>query len=465
MAKNGRFGPLGRWQPSVSPLLRPTAPPHDGFEQFHDFRIELPEHATTDATQLWNRALAETLRDRGGSIIKPFWILSAAGFAATAIAFGPGRMGFGLFVPEFRSAFSMSTSTIGFVSSLGFLGFFIGLLIAPALLARQGPGFPVLVGLAAATIGMGVVASAPNVPVLAAGVLLAASSAGLAWTPFNDAIHRKVRDDDRPAALSGVSTGTGVGIVLAGLAAFVMVTGDLSWRICWAFFAAASACAFFGNWIALRGVKKDPEGRQKKEWRDLADTAAIPLYAIGFAYGTSSAIYISFAADQLGDASGVPGVPVGVTPAFVYIFYGLFGLSGLLTGRIKDLTGLPMLLRLIMLAGALSLALVAIAPGTWAGLISSAGLQGIHVMMTSAVLAFWSERQFPSLPSLSFTAALLAVAAGSVLGPAVAGLASSAIGADAMFLGTAALPAAAGILLRNRHAQERPARTTTPESA
>ena len=52
MAKNGRFGPFGRWQPSVSPFLLPTAPPHDGFEQFHDFRIELPEHATTDATQV-----------------------------------------------------------------------------------------------------------------------------------------------------------------------------------------------------------------------------------------------------------------------------------------------------------------------------------------------------------------------------------------------------------------------------
>jgi predicted MFS family arabinose efflux permease len=400
-----------------------------------------------------------------GSIIKPFWSLSAAGFAATAVAFGPGRMGFGLFVPEFRSAFSMSTSTVGFVSSLGFLGFFIGLLIAPSLLARQGPESPVLVGLAAATVGMGVVASAPNVPVVAVGVFLAASSAGLAWTPFNDAIHRKVKGDDRPAALSSVSTGTGVGIVLAGLAALVMVTGGLSWRICWAFFAGASACAFLSNWIALRGVEKDTEGKQEKEWRELAATAAIPIYAIGFAYGTNSAIYISFAADHLVEAGGVPGVPVGVTSALVYIFYGLFGLAGLLTGRIKDMIGLPMLLRVLMLAGALSLALVAIAPGTWAGLISSAGMQGIHVMMTSAVLAFWSERLFPSIPSVSFTAALLAAASGSVLGPAVAGLASSAFGADALFVGTAALPAATAILLRNRHAQELPARTTTPTSA
>ncbi|WP_218141177.1 hypothetical protein [Citreimonas salinaria] len=97
-------------------------------------------------------------------------------------------MGFGLFVPEFRSVFSMSTSTVGFVSSLGFLGFFIGLLIAQALLDRRGPGAPVLSGLAAATIGMGIIALAPGVPVLAIGVFLAvpapASHGRRSTTPF-----------------------------------------------------------------------------------------------------------------------------------------------------------------------------------------------------------------------------------------------------------------------------------------
>ena len=369
-------------------------------------------------------------------------------------------MGFGLFVPEFRSAFSMSTSTVGFVSSLGFLGFFTGLLIAPALLARRGPRLPVMSGLAAATVGMGVVALAPNLAVLTIGVFLAASSAGLAWTPFNDVIHRKVRDEDRPAALSVVSTGTGVGIALAGLAALVMAFGGPSWRFFWALFAVASAVALLGNWAAFRGVEMDRSGGQKKGWGYLAQAAALPLFAIGFAYGTNSAIYISFAADHVVKAGGVPGLPVEATPALLYICYGLFGLAGLLTGRIKDMIGLPMLLRLLMLAGALSLALVAITPGTWPGLILSAGLQGVHVMMTSAVLAFWSERLFPSLPSRSFTVALLAAAGGSVLGPAVAGVAFSAFGAEAMFLGTAALPAATAVLLRNRHARERPARAT-----
>lgn len=76
-------------------------------------------------------------------------------------------MGFGLFVPEFKSAFSMSSSMVGLVSSLGFVGFFIGLLIAKFSLNRRGPKFPVVTGLAAATIGVSIIALAPNIAVLA----------------------------------------------------------------------------------------------------------------------------------------------------------------------------------------------------------------------------------------------------------------------------------------------------------
>ena len=371
-------------------------------------------------------------------------------------------MGFGLFVPEFRSAFAMSTSAVGFVASLGFLGFFLGLLIAQRLLTRRGPRSPVVSGLAAATVGLGIVALAPHLPVLAIGVFLATSSAGLAWTPFNDAIHRKVRFEDRPSALSVVSTGTGVGIALAGLASLVVVVGGLSWRLGWAFFAAASAVALLGNGVAFRGVDKARSDGPKEGWRELVHAAAIPLLAIGFVYGTTSAIYISFAADHMVTAGGVPGVPVAATPALVFICYGLFGLAGLLTGRVNAMIGLPLLLRLLMLASAVSVALVAIAPDAWAGLILSAGWQGVHVMMTSAVLAFWSERVFPSLPSLSFTVALLAAAAGSVVGPAAAGVVSDAFGAEAMLLGTASLPALAALMLRDRHVWERPPSAAPP---
>ncbi|MEQ8347514.1 MAG: MFS transporter [Sneathiellaceae bacterium] len=384
--------------------------------------------------------------------------LSAAGFAATAISYGPARMGFGLFVPEFRAAFPMSTPAVGFISSLGFLGFFVALLLAQALLSRRGPAAPVLTGLVAATAGMGVVALAPNLPALAAGVVLAAASAGFAWTPFNDAVHRTVRDVARPTALSRISTGTSLGIAAAGLAALGMSLMGFSWRLCWTFFAIAGALALICNRAALRQVGRAPSPARRHCWRAFLHRAALPLFAIGFVFGTISAIYLSFAADHLVTAGGVPGVPAAATPALVFIAYGMFGLAGLATGRAKKVIGLPWLLRLLMLAGAVSAAILAILPGSWAGMIASAGLQGVHVMMTSAVLAFWSERLFPAFPSLGFTATLLAVAAGSVTGPALAGIAADTFGAGAMFLGTAALPAAIAVALRDRHAQERPVR-------
>jgi len=384
-----------------------------------------------------------------------FQSLSAAGFAATAISFGPGRMGFGLFVPEFRAEFALSSAAVGFVSGLGFFGFFLGLIIAQALLIRRGPEAPVLSGLVAATSGMVLVALAPNLLVLATGVFLAASSAGFAWTPFNDAVHRKVFDVDRPTALSQISTGTSIGIACAGVAALVMARTGVSWRLCWAFFALASTVALVVNWRVLRDIDKDSEALPERGWRHLLRIEALPLFAIAFVYGTISAIYIAFAGDHMLESGGVVGLPVAATPALVFLIYGFFGLTGLLTWRIEAVIGLPWLLRGLMLAGALSLALAALLPGNWAGLVPSAGLQGLHVMMTSAVLAFWSERLFPALPSLGFTAALLASAAGSVLGPSVAGMAADAYGPAMMFLAAATLPAVTALVLRESHVRGR----------
>lgn len=384
----------------------------------------------------------------------PFWKLSAAGFAATAITYGPARMGFGLFLPEFRSVFSISIQAAGLISSLGFFGFFVGLLVSQYMTARKGPQLPIVLGLAAATAGMTIVAVAPNLPMLSLGILLAMLSAGFSWTPFSDAINRKVAERSRPAALSLVSTGTGLGIAAAGTAALLMSIGGISWRLCWAIFAVGSTLSLLGNWIALRDVAVTPRPRTRLPWNVLFQPAVIPLFAIGLCFGITSTVYISFAADRIAQAGGVAGVPANVSGSLVFICYGVFGLLGLVTGGVKAITGLPWLLRLLLLASALSSSLIALVPTSWTGVVVSAGLQGINVMMTSAVLAFWSDRLFPALPSQGFTAVLLAVATGSVLGPVVAGSVADVFGATPMFLGTAALAAAAALAVRSRYIRE-----------
>ena len=182
---------------------------------------------------------------------------------------------------------------------------------------------------------------------------------------------------------------------------------------------------------------------------------AVPLFAIAFTYGITSATYISFAAGHFAQ-KGVPGMPKGSTPALVFIAYGVFGLAGLLTGRVREIIGLTWLLRGLLVIAAGSFLLAALLAGSWSGLITSAGLQGVNVMMMSAVLAFWSERLFPSLPSMSFTATVLFMAAGSVLGPGLAGLVSEGIGPDVMLYGAALIPMVAAAVLRNKTVSEKP---------
>jgi len=389
--------------------------------------------------------------------METFWKLSAAGFAATAITYGPARMGFGLFLSEFRDDFTLSTGLAGVMSSLGFLGMLIGLVVAYATLARAGPRPPVLLGLGLATAGTALVASATSVPILTLGIVLAMTSAGFAWTPFNNIVNRRLPDETRPSALAIISTGTSLGIAAAGATAIVVGLSDLPWRMAWGTFAAASALALFANIFALR-EPSGPLGASTpvEPWGTLLHRSAMPLYAIALSFGTTTAIYFSFAADRIEQAGGLPGAPAGSSPSILFVAYGIFGLLGLATGRIKGVTGLSALLWLLLLASALSSGLVALIPTSWPGVILSAGLQGIFVMMMSAIMAFWSERLFPQMPARSFTATLIAVAIGSVLSPVVAGTASELWGPEFMFLTTAILSITTMPVILPRFVQERP---------
>lgn len=386
--------------------------------------------------------------------MSPCQKLSVAGFCATAIAFGPARMGFGLFVPELRADFSLSISAIGSISSLGFLGFFIALCMSQPLLLRGGARLPILTGLTAATVGMTLIATAPNIVVLALGVFVAAASAGLAWTPFNNAAQQIIAGAERPRALSVISSGTAIGIFAAGGAAVLTVFDCLSWRVIWAAFATAAALVLACNCWAFRAVDPAPLSHKQTGWAQVWCKAFVPLAAVGFAYGTTSAVFIAFAADHAVEQGGLPGLPTALTPAIIFVCYGLMGLSGLLTSRAKYMIGLPALTRFLMIAGAVSLVLMASFPTSWGFLTAAAGLQGVHVMMTSALLSFWSARLFPAIPSLSFTAVLLMAAAGSVLGPALGGVIADGLGMGSVFLVSAGLPALVAVLFRDHHGRE-----------
>ena len=383
--------------------------------------------------------------------------LTAAGFVATAIAFGPARMGFGLFLPAFREEFALSTSMAGLIASGGFLAFLLALPASAWLGARLGQRMPVITGALAAAAGFLAVAGAGAPGLLAVGIALAGSSAGLCWAPFNDAAERVVADASRAGALSVVATGTSFGVAAAAGLALAVTAGMLDWRGAWVGFALG-ALALAG--IALAGL---PPGRSPRPAHgmvlsspSLAQRAALPLYVAAFCFGMTNAVFLSFAADRVAAAGGLPGMPDEAASAMIFLGYGICGVLGLATGRIESRTGLAPLFFAIFAAAALSLVLIALMPGSWSAVLTAAGLHGAALMMVSSVFSFWSLRLFPGRATIGFTATLLSLAAGSVLGPTLAGLLGEAWGPEVMFLAAAAPPLATALWFGARLGRPRP---------
>lgn len=391
--------------------------------------------------------------------------LTAAGFIATAVAFGPARMGFGLFLPAFREEFALSTSIAGMIASGGFSAFLLALLASAWIGRRYGARVAVVAGALSAAAGFAVVAVAGTASLLALGIALAGASAGFCWAPFNDAAERVVADEARASALSVVSTGTTFGITAAAGLALAVTAGMLDWRGAWAGFAL-SGLVLTG--IAQAGLPSNrtakpiydaaieillaglPAGAHQKPDRaaaspSLAQRAAVPLYSTALCFGMTNAVFLSFAADRVVAAGGLPGLPDVAASAVIFLGYGICGVLGLATGRIEARTGLDPLLGAIFAAGALSLVLIALAPTAWIAVLVASGLHGAAIMMVSAVFSFWSLRLFPGRSTLGFTATLLSLAAGSILGPALAGWLAAAQGPKVMFL-IAAVPSLATAL-------------------
>ncbi|MDO8145670.1 MULTISPECIES: MFS transporter [unclassified Isoptericola] len=363
------------------------------------------------------------------------WHVGLAGMSIIGVSFGFARYGYGLFVPVFEDEFGLSTETLGLVSGGSYASYLLALLAGGVLAARFGPRLPVVLAGACATVGMTLIALAPHAGVMATGALLASTSPGWAWAPLSDAVSQLVRPRSRDRVLSVVSTGTAVGLAVAGPVA--LVAGG-SWRLAWIVFAALALGSMLWN---ARLLPTQPYRRTATRrraggpgWRWFVNGDSWPLLAVALLFGVSSAFYWTYAADLALDR----GLPES-TRSVLWACVGVVGVVGLVTGDLVRRFGLRriLLLALALLAGAIGL--LGLFPGTWSGVVASGALYGPGFMMMSALLAVWSGHVFPERPSAGFSATLLALAVGSIIGPAALGLLAGSTDMAVQFLVAAAV--------------------------
>lgn len=367
--------------------------------------------------------------------------LTLAGFLAIAVAFGPARNGFGLFLPEFRDEFGLGVEASGFLASGLQAGYLIALCVAGFLAAKSGPRLLIVVGGLCAGVGMTLVALSPNTTVLCVGIILAGTSAGWSWAPYNDAADLMVSPPLRGRVLSIISTGTTFGILVAGLIALAAGSG---WRTGWLIFAGAAGTATIINALVLPGggPKSTPvsnseasavASHQRNNW--LRRVGAKPLFSAAFVYGLVSAFYWSFSVDFV-ERSG--SLPTGAGPAF-FIVLGVAGFLGLFAAELVNRLGVRRMLSSIFGTFGVAAFLLGAFPGALPAVVSSAALYGANVMVMSALLAMWSSAIFPEQPATGFSVTLFFFGVGSILGPALLGLLAGAFGIGSAFLVSAVL--------------------------
>jgi len=373
----------------------------------------------------------------------------SAGAGVVAVTFGLARYGYGLLLPDLRAALQLDSAALGFIATGSFAAYLAATVTSGLLAARLGPRLLVVTGGALAVLGMLIVAAADGAVALAAGILVAGASSGLVYPPFADAVAHELPARARGRALAIISSGTGWGVLVSVPIALAL---GASWRLAWVAFAVLALLATL--WAAR--VLRDMPARHSAERLRLSWFACPrsgPLLAGALLIGLGSSVYWTFAVDLVAGEGAMSASAARLVLAVV----GAASLIGAFSGDLVERLGA----RPTMLAGTLALSasfvLIAAAPGSWLAVLPSALLFGAAYNVLIAVDAIWSSRVFAGRPGTGLAAVMFMLATGLLAGPAAAGVAATALGLPAAFLGGAVVVAATVFLLPREELRQRPA--------
>lgn len=369
------------------------------------------------------------------------WHLIPAGLAIVASTYGLARYAYGLFLPEIQADLGLTATAAGAIASASYAGYLIATLAGSALSGITGPRLPVVLGGAAATAGMAVIAASDSAWSLAVGVLIAGTSPGLAYPPLSDAVLRLVARPQQSRSYAVINSGTSVGVILAGPLA---LWAGADWRIAWLVFAAFALMATLWNaWLLPTGpyggsAQDLPRLRPAWFMRD----GAGPLFLSATVFGSVTSIYWTFAVDFLADATLLSDFMVKL----FWVVIGIAGFAGATAGDLVGRFGLKRVFRLASFAVPAAVVLLLIDPGALSSVLVSGALFGGAFILVTGLFGIWSMHVFHDRPSAGFGATFFLISAGQMIGPPIGGYWADLFGLQATFLAAALLSAAGAFL-------------------
>jgi len=353
--------------------------------------------------------------------------LTAAGLAIVAATYGLARYCFGLFLPDIRHEFALSSEVIGLIAGLSYAGYLAATFAGSWLSTVVEPRLPILLGGLAATAGMALIAWSPTPGILAVGVFVAGTSPGLAYPPFSDVIVRHTHAGRQNVVYAWINSGTGFGVAFAGPLA-LYAGGD--WRLAWLVFAALALVITIWNALALprRSPHADAGPRRVPLWI-LLEKSARALFVSAFLFGVVTAVYWTYAVELLTLLTGDPRDAVRF-----WIVLGIAGVFGCFAGGLVNRWGLGGMYRLLALLVGMSICTLPLLVATRLGIYLSAACFGAGFIVMTAVFGMWSMRIFRAAPSVGFGFTFFLISLGQGAGPVLSGFLIPVTGHSTLFL-------------------------------
>lgn len=369
--------------------------------------------------------------------MRSFSRLVVAGTLLIACCYGFARFAYGLFTPTLSAEFGLTPTTVGAIGSASYVGYCIAITTSAVLTGRIGARRAAVLAGVVATLGICTVAVAPSTPVLAAGVLVAGCSTGLASPPLAAAVARWVDEAVQDRAQTVVNAGTGIGVIVSTPIALLLLG---HWRWAWGVMAVLAAAVTVLVARAIPAASASADAAERVTPRPVLRAGATSLIAASGLVGFGSIAVWNFGRGltaDLGDA-----VSVGV-----WAVLGVAGIAGALSGDSARWLGL---------AGAWRAAIALMAAAT----VGYAYYAQVPVVVTAAAAVFgatyiaitglaivWATRVYPDGAAFGVAASFFAIAAGQAIGAPVIGAVIESTSEKAGF-GAAAAAAAAAALLR-----------------
>ncbi|RLP09584.1 MFS transporter [Propionibacterium australiense] len=341
---------------------------------------------------------------RGGTLQ-----LTGAGAALIAVCYGLARFAYGLFVPVFRTEFALDATVAGTIASGSYAAYCVAIVTSTVLTPRYGGRAVAVAAGCIATGGVLMIAAAPGVAVLAAGVLIAGSSTGVASPPLAYAVAHNVAEARRARTQTVINAGTGLGVAVAGPVALL---SHEQWRAAWLVFAVL--CALVTLWAGT-AVPAGP--RIRGTGPALLPHPPLPagsgrLLAAAGLMGAASAAVWTFGRDVLVSRGGMSEQ----LSTIAWILLGVFGMLGATAGDVVERLGIRTAWPVTMVVLAAASWSLAVFPGNLAVAWTAAAVCGAAYIALTGLLLVWGTEVYPHAPAADVGLASQLTALGQAMG-------------------------------------------------